>query len=296
MKGDVLVFGRTGQVAQALAAKAPRTWVFAGREQADLTDEAALKKLIDSKNWNAVVNAAAYTAVDRAESEQELAHAVNANAPGAMARACAENNIPFVHISTDYVFDGNGDRPYTENDPINPLSIYGKTKADGEKAVMDAGGRAVILRTSWVYAPEGKNFVNTMLKLGQEREELRIVSDQKGAPTSAADIADGIMSILSRFDAGGIFHMTAGGSTTWHGFATEIFRIAREKGLKTPGRVIPITTAEYPTPAKRPLNSRLDCSKLEKVYGVALPSWQEGLAVCMDSLFPSTINKKEVVS
>lgn len=295
MRSDVLVFGHTGQVAQALAAKAPRTWVFAGREQADLTDEAALKKLIDNKNWAAVVNAAAYTAVDRAESEQDLAQAVNANAPGIMARACAKNNIPFVHISTDYVFDGSADCPYTENEPINPLSVYGKTKADGEKAVMDAGGRAVILRTSWVYAPEGKNFVNTMLKLGREREELRIVSDQTGAPTSAADIADGIMSILSRFDATGIFHMTAGGSTTWHGFATEIFRIAREKGLKTPQRVIPITTAEYPTPAQRPLNSRLDCGKLEKVYGVALPSWQEGLAVCMDSLFPST-NKKEVVS
>lgn len=295
MHGDVLVFGRTGQVAQALAAKAPLTWTFAGRDQADLTDQKSLQKLIDSKNWEAVVNAAAYTAVDRAESEQDLAQAVNAEAPGIMARACAQNNIPFIHISTDYVFDGSADRPYKEEDSINPLSVYGRTKAEGEKAVMDAGGRAVILRTSWVYAPEGKNFVSTMLKLGQEREELRIVSDQTGAPTSAADIADGIMSILSRFEATGIFHMTAGGSTTWHGFATEIFRIAREKGLKTPQRVLPIATAEYPTPAKRPLNSRLDCGKLEKIYGVALPSWQEGLSNCMDSLFPST-NKKEVVS
>lgn len=295
MADDVLVFGRTGQVAQALAAKAPRTWFFAGREQADLTDQETLKKLVGSKKWEAVINAAAYTAVDRAESEPDIAQAVNARAPGIMAQACARDDIPFVHISTDYVFDGSMDRPYMEDDPLNPLSVYGRTKADGERFVLDAGGRSVILRTSWVYAPEGKNFVNTMLKLGQEREELRIVSDQTGAPTSAADIADGIIKIISRFDQTGIFHMTASGSTSWHGFATEIFRVAREKGLKTPQRVVPITTAEYPTPARRPMNSRFDCRKLEKIYGVALPSWQSGLSACMDILFPS-IARKEAAS
>ncbi len=292
---DVLVFGRTGQVARALAMQAPRTWLFAGRDAAELTDAASINKIISEIKWSAVINAAAYTAVDRAESEPGIARAVNADAPGIMAQACVRADIPLVHISTDYVFDGAADRPYTEDDTINPLNVYGRTKADGEKAVLDAGGRAVILRTSWIYAPEGKNFVNTMLKLGQERDELRIVNDQIGAPTSTDDIAHGILQILSSLDATGIFHMTASGSTSWHGFATEIFRMADKKGLKIPQRIIPIRTAEYPTPARRPLNSRLDCNKLAKRYGVILPPWQQGLSACMEALFPAPV-KNEAAS
>ncbi|MCB9978085.1 MAG: dTDP-4-dehydrorhamnose reductase [Rhodospirillales bacterium] len=284
----LLIFGKTGQVARALAERSDISARFLDREQADLSRPETLESLIENADCDVVVNAAAYTAVDKAESEPELARAINALAPGAMARACAAKNIPFIHISTDYVFDGTKNGPYLETDPVHPLGIYGATKEEGERAVMAAGGRAVILRTSWVFSPWGNNFVKTMLRLGAEREELKIVADQTGAPTSAIDIADGIVTVARKLAAGqgtsGIYHMSAGGETTWHGFARAIFAHALQHGLKTPARVLPIPSSNYPTPAKRPMNSRLDCSKIAREFGVSLPGWEDGLARALGQL------------
>lgn len=284
----LLVFGKTGQVARALAERSDISAKFLDRGQADLSRPEALISLIENTDCDAVINAAAYTAVDKAESEPDMARAINALAPGAMARACAAKNIPFIHISTDYVFDGTKNGPYLETDPIHPLGVYGATKEEGERTVMAAEGRSVVLRTSWVFSPWGNNFVKTMLRLGAEREELKIVADQTGAPTSAIDIADGIVTIVRSLAAGrgqsGIYHMSAGGETTWHGFARAIFVHALQYGLKTPARVLPIPSSDYPTPAKRPLNSRLDCSKIAREFGVSLPDWQDGLARVMGRL------------
>ncbi len=283
----ILVFGRTGQVAQALSALAGPYWTFAGRGEADLADESSVLAALRRQEWDGVINAAAYTAVDKAEADHAAAAAVNAKAPGAMAAFCAEEGIPFVHISTDYVFDGSKDAPYGETDAICPINVYGRTKAEGEQLIQSAGGASAILRTSWVYAPQGQNFVRTMVRLGQEREELRIVSDQRGAPTAAFDLADGIVAILGQakdFTGPEIFHMTAAGETSWHAFALEIFRIATASGLRTPKSILPITTADYNAPAPRPLNSRLDCAKLKRERGIVLPHWSESLQTCMDLL------------
>lgn len=288
----VLVFGRNGQVAQALADHAGPGWAFMGRNEIDVSDGRSVSDAVGNSTWDAVINASAYTAVDRAESEESAATTLNAIAPGSMAGACAGGGIPFVHISTDYVFDGEKKTPYGEDDAVNPLNVYGRTKREGERLVLAAGGKAVILRTSWVYAPEGQNFVGTMLRLGQERDELRIVADQTGAPTAASDIANGIVSILSQEIRPGIYHMTGSGETSWYGFASEIFRLARLKGLRTPRNVVPITTAEYPTPAKRPLNSRLNCEKLANIYGIRLPQWQESLARHMDIVLPDAAGRE----
>lgn len=284
----LLVFGKTGQVARALAKRSDISARFLDREHADLSRPETLGALIENADCDAVVNAAAYTAVDKAESEPDLARKINALAPGEMARACAARRLPFVHISTDYVFDGTKSGLYVENDPVNPLSVYGRTKEEGEREVLNAGGCAAILRTSWVFSPWGNNFVKTMLRLGAEREELRIVADQSGAPTSALDIAEGILGVARKLAAGqgrgGIYHMTAGGATTWHGFALAIFEHAARRGLKTPARVLPIPSSDYPTPAKRPMNSRLDCGRIARDFGVALPGWQDGLARAMEQL------------
>lgn len=293
----ILVFGKNGQVARALALLSHPSWTFAGRDDADLADASSVKNMLQKWKWDAVINAAAYTAVDKAESEESLAFAVNAEAPEIMAKHCAAQKIPFIHLSTDYVFDGKKSAPYNEEDRTNPLSVYGRTKEAGEKNILNAGGQGVILRTSWVYAPEGKNFLLTMLRLGQQQDELRIVNDQRGAPTSAAMIADAISQILSQAfadrDVAGLFHMTASGNASWYEFAQAIFTIAAEKGLKTPSRLMPITTAEYPTPARRPLNSQLDCTKLADTFGINLPEWRQGLQECMEVLYPSAPIKRE---
>ncbi|MBD9468613.1 dTDP-4-dehydrorhamnose reductase [Pseudoxanthomonas sp. PXM01] len=234
----------------------------------------------------AVVNAAAYTAVDKAEDDEAAAFRANAEAPAVLARACAELGIPFVHYSTDYVFDGQGTHPYREDQATAPLGVYGASKLAGEHAVRQEGDGHLILRTAWVYGGRGHNFLRTMLRLGAERDELRVVADQRGTPTPAYLIADVTAALLKDGAAPrGTYHLTAGGETSWHGFATAILDGAAERGLiaRAP-RVEPITTSDFPTRATRPAYSRLDVAKLEAVLGRPMPDWREGLDVLLDAL------------
>lgn len=271
----LLIFGKTGQVAQELARRAPDAQ-FAGRETADLTDPAACAALIRQLHPSAVINAAAYTAVDKAESDAATAQLVNADAPAAMAAACAELGIPFVHISTDYVFDGSGDTARAEDAPTAPLGVYGQTKLDGERAVQAAAGQYAIMRTSWVFSAHGNNFVKTMRRLGAERDRLTIVADQIGGPTASADIAAAVLSMAAtmRADAtkGGIYHFAGAPDVSWADFAREIFA---QSDLAP--EVVDIPSSDYPTPAKRPLNSRLDCAAITRDFGIARPDWRVSL-------------------
>ena len=271
----LLVFGRSGQVATELARLAPGAH-FAGRDQADLTDPAACAALIRQLHPSAVINAAAYTAVDKAESDAATAQLVNADAPAAMAAACAELGIPFVHISTDYVFDGAGHLPHRPTDRPAPLGAYGRTKLAGEEAVRASGARHVILRTSWVFSAHGANFVKTMLRLGADRPALRVVADQIGGPTPADTIAAACLTLargLRDGAAGGMHHFAGAPHTSWACFARETFAQA---GLATTVEDIP--TTDYPTPAQRPLNSRLDCTALAAEFGITQPDWRAALA------------------
>ncbi len=291
---SILVFGKTGQVATELLqfdacgdlAKhfpglGPMTLL--GRDQADLTDPEKCAQIIADSDAKAVINAAAYTGVDKAEDYEATAHMVNATAPGAMAKACAAKGIPFIHISTDYVFDGSGDTPRSPDAPTNPINAYGRTKRAGEEAVQEAGGQYAILRTSWVFSAHGNNFVKTMLRLGAERDRLTIVADQVGGPTPAYSIAVACLSIADSFQQGrgttGTYHFSGTPDTSWSDFAREIFRRA---GLSP--EVVDISTPDFPTPAERPLNSRLDCSSLEQAFGVQRPDWQNGLQFVLDQL------------
>ncbi len=271
----LLIFGKTGQVAQELARRAPDAQ-FAGRETADLTDPAACAALIRQLHPSAVINAAAYTAVDKAESDAATAQLVNADAPAAMAAACAELGIPFVHISTDYVFDGSGDTARAEDAPTAPLGVYGQTKLDGERAVQAAAGQYAIMRTSWVFSAHGNNFVKTMRRLGAECDRLTIVADQLGGPTASADIAAAALSMAAtmRADAtkGGIYHFAGAPDVSWADFAREIFA---QSDLAP--EVVDIPSSDYPTPAKRPLNSRLDCAAITRDFGIARPDWRVSL-------------------
>jgi len=286
----ILVVGRTGQLARELARTAlPQGWTleFAGREVVDLADPDAAAAAVRASGADAVINAAAYTAVDRAESEPELAQRVNGDAPGAMAEAAKAMGAPFVHVSTDYVFDGADPGGYAEEDPIAPRSAYGRTKAAGEAAVRGAGGDHLILRTSWVFSPFGANFVKTMLRVGAERDEVRVVDDQHGRPTAAGDIAAALATVLEKTMAGaapfGAYHFANAGPTTWRRFAEGVFERAAARGAKTP-RVTAITTAEYPTPAARPACSILKTGKLETVFGLAPRGWGEALDATLDEL------------
>lgn len=277
----ILVFGKTGQVARELQALAP---VMAlGREDADLSTPGACAAAIERHAPTAVINAAAYTAVDRAEDEEELATQVNGVAPAEMAQACAERDIPFVHLSTDYVFDGSGHSAWRPDDYTAPVSAYGRSKLAGEHGVASAGGRYAILRTSWVFSANGKNFVKTMLRLGGERDELRVVADQIGGPTSAAAIAHACLTIAAQLaensNKTGIYHFAGAPETSWAEFARAIFASA---GLEP--RVEDIGTADYPTPARRPANSRLDCSTTEATFGVVRPDWQVDLTEVLREL------------
>ena len=278
----LLIFGKTGQVAQELARRAPDAQ-FAGRETADLTDPAACAALIRQLHPSAVINAAAYTAVDKAESDAATAQLVNADAPAAMAAACAELGIPFVHISTDYVFDGSGDTARAEDAPTAPLGVYGQTKLDGERAVQAAAGQYAIMRTSWVFSAHGNNFVKTMLRFGAERDRLTIVADQVGGPTPAAAIADACLSIAAQLVAdpskSGTYHFSGAPDVSWADFARAIFA---EAGLAP--EVVDIPTSAYPTPAKRPFNSRLDCAATKAVFGIDRPDWRAGLRDILDDL------------
>ncbi|KOO83809.1 dTDP-4-dehydrorhamnose reductase [Stenotrophomonas maltophilia] len=287
----VLVFGGNGQVGQELLrALAPLGAVMATTrsgqlpdgspcEVADFAQPDSLTALLDHLQPTVVVNAAAYTAVDRAEQEAEAAFAANAQAPGVIARWCAAHDVPFVHYSTDYVFDGQGSAAYREDEPTAPLGVYGTSKRDGEDAVRAAGGRHLIFRTAWVYASHGANFLRTMLRVGAERDALRVVADQIGTPTPAALIADVTVQALQHpGQLSGTWHLTAGGQTSWHGFAEAIFAEALAAGVlaKVP-TVEAIASSEYPTPAKRPAWSVLDNRKLQQDFGIALPAWQDGL-------------------
>ena len=270
----ILVFGRTGQVARELQALADVTAL--GRDQADLCDPAACAAASHAHAPAAVINAAAFTGVDRAETEEDIAASVNGAAPGAMARVCADLGIPIVHISSDYVFDGSGTAPFGPDAPTGPLGAYGRSKLAGEAAVRGAGGVHVILRTSWVFSAHGGNFVKTMLRLGGERDMLNVVSDQVGGPTPAGDIAAACVSIarqLARDPAKtGIYHFAGTPDISWAGFAREIFQQA---GLSC--TVADIASSQYPTPALRPANSRLDCSETARVFGLDRPDWRAGL-------------------
>lgn len=271
----LLVFGKTGQVARELARIAPSA-SFAGRETADLTDPAACAALIRALRPRAVINAAAYTAVDKAETDADAAHAINAAAPGAMAATCADLGIPFLHISTDYVFDGSGDQPRAEDAMPAPLGVYGRTKLAGERAIAAVAGQYAILRTSWVFSAHGTNFVKTMRRLGTERDQLRVVADQIGGPTAAADIAAALLSMADAMirDAakGGLYHFAGTPDASWADFAREIFA---QSGLTT--QVVDIPSRDYPTPARRPLNSRLDCRAITRDFAIARPDWRQGL-------------------
>jgi len=274
----LLVFGKTGQVAQELRRLCPTgvEMQFLGREEADLSNPQTCIAAIENNAADIVINVAAFTAVDRAEEEQEMAEMVNGVAPAEMAKAAANKDIPFLHVSTDYVFDGAGDAPFPSNRPAAPLGVYGRSKYRGEEAVRAAGGRYVILRTSWVFSSHGGNFVKTMLRLGADRDRLTVVSDQIGGPTPASAIAVALLDIAHAFqtDRGksGTYHFSGMPDTSWAGFAREIFEQA-----KLPVEVIDIPTTDYPTPAQRPLNSRLDCSELEADYSISRPDWRIGL-------------------
>jgi dTDP-4-dehydrorhamnose reductase len=262
--------------------------VCASRDQCDLARPDSIRALIRGAAPDVIVNAAAYTAVDRAESEPELARAVNAEAPAVMAEEARRLGASLIHLSTDYVFDGSKQTPYVEEDVASPLSAYGRTKWQGEQALHSSGVPAIILRTSWVYAARGNNFVRTILRLAHERDELRIVNDQWGAPTWARSIAEAIAAIIARAGRdrqsiaasakarGGIFHMTAAGRTNWYDFAQEILRQEPDPARKVKS-LLPISSAEYPTPARRPANSVLSCARLQELWGVSLPRWDIAL-------------------
>lgn len=282
----ILVFGKTGQVGSGLLRDLQQlgTVRCVGRETADLTDLAAVENAIRDDRPDLVINAAAYTHVDQAEKEPELADLVNAKAPAVMAEMTAAINAWFIHYSTDYVFDGESTQPYTENMATSPNSIYGRSKAAGEDGIKQVADRYLILRTSWVYSNSGRNFLNTILRLAKQQQELRIVDDQTGTPTYSRALSTNTAAIVKKLtedwdnqDRAGIFNMTCQGSTTWYGFACEIFRLAGIEDVD----INPITTREFPTPAKRPQYSVLDNSKLEKVFGVQLPDWRDSLKECL---------------
>ena len=273
----ILLTGGNGQVGWELRKTlAPLGEILApGRTELDLRDAARLREAVRAANADVIVNAAAYTAVDRAESERDAAFAVNAAAPGVLAEEAKKSGALLVHYSTDYVFDGEKPAPYLEEDAPNPINVYGASKLAGERAIAASGCRHLILRTSWVYGPRGGNFMLTMLRLARERPELRVVDDQVGAPTSSLAIARATAQVL-RPGAHGTYHLSAAGHTSWCGFARAILKRA---GIATP--VTAIRTADYPTPAKRPRNSRLDCARLRADFGISLAPWEEQLAETM---------------
>ena len=290
MPAPILVFGRSGQVARELAElgeQTGRAMVLAGRETLDLADHGAIEGLVAQVRPSAVINAAAYTAVDRAESDADAAYALNRHAPAAMALTCAARGLPFVHFSTDYVFDGALDRPYVETDPTGPTGVYGASKLAGEQAVTAAGGAAVTLRTSWVYSVHGANFVKTMLRLAADREELGVVGDQHGRPTWARDCAQAALIAVDALggDPGlaGVYHLSGAGDATWAELASAVFEQSAARNGPT-ARVRAITTADYPTPARRPANSRLDCGKIESALPWRCRPWRDSVAACMSEM------------
>ena len=288
----ILLTGSRGQVGWELA----RTLSTLGEVVAmdadtlDLTDTDAIRRVVARLRPGLIVNPAAHTAVDKAESEPDLARAINATAPGVLAEEAEKLGALLVHYSTDYVFDGGGDAPWIEDQATGPLNVYGATKLEGENAIRERCRRHLIFRTSWVYGMRGANFLLTMRRLMRERPELKIVADQIGAPTWCRHLAEATAQVVAQVgspgrgadkpDPWGVYHMTNGGETSWHGFAAAILALDKPD---TPARLLPIPSSEYPTPARRPLNSRLDNGKLERVFGLRLPDWNAALALCMDA-------------
>ncbi len=289
----LIVTGVQGQIVRSLIERAPLTGVeivAVGRPILDMSDPSRVAAALDGVEADAIVNAAAYTAVDKAESEEALATRVNGESAGEIAAHARRRGLPLLHISTDYVFDGEAERPYREDDPTGPIGAYGRSKLAGERAVLERDPQATILRTAWVHSPFGANFVKTMLRLGQTRRELSVVADQWGNPSYALDLADAILEIakqrLERRAEGfgaGIYHMTGSGEATWADLAEQVFAAAERQGRPRVG-VKRISTADYPTPARRPRNSRLDTSKLGRDFGVNLPDWRASARACVDRL------------
>lgn len=283
----LVIGGAKGMLAGALARRADV--VAVGRPQADLTQPGTLEATVKAYAPGVVVCAGAFTQVDRAEAVPDEAMRINADGPRALARACAARDVPLIHISSDFVFDGDKPEAYVETDATSPLNAYGRSKLAGELAVAAAGGRFVILRTSWIFAATGTNFVRTMLRLSQTKDRIAVVDDQRGAPTYAPHLAAAIVSVSQRLIADrdpslcGVFHATAGGDCTWRTFAEQIFDGARMRDGPF-ADIDPITSAQFPAAAARPKNSRLDSSKLERTFGVALPPWRTGLDACLDEI------------
>lgn len=291
----IAVTGTAGQVVTSLIERgtvAGHDVIAIGRPDLDLADPASVVRALEAAAPDVVVSAAAYTAVDKAETESDLAHAVNGAGAGAVARAARLLDVPLIHISTDYVFDGTLERPYVESDPTGPTGVYGASKLAGERAVLDTHDNSTILRVAWVYSPFGGNFVKTMLRLAGDRDEVSVVADQVGNPTSALAIADGILQVANNIVSDGssslrgVFHMTAQGEGSWADFAQSIFAASAARGGPS-SSVRSIGTADYPTPATRPANSRLDCTLIARVHGVRLPDWRTSLDVVMDRLQPT---------
>jgi dTDP-4-dehydrorhamnose reductase len=294
----ILLLGATGQVGTELHKRlsalgdlrlATRSGLLADGSQcehADFDQPDSLAALVERLAPDLVVNAAAYTAVDQAEREPRIAHRINAQAPAVLADACRRGSAKLVHYSTDYVFNGRATRPYREDDPVAPLGVYGASKRAGEEAILASGARHLIIRTAWVYAAHGHNFLRTMLRLAAEREELRVVDDQIGSPTPAGLIADISARLLADdVDADGLVHLTTLGQTSWHGFAEAIVDGGHRRGLldRRP-RIVPISSAEFPTAAERPRYSVLDCGRLQQTFGIGLPGWHDALGDVLDQM------------
>lgn len=290
----VLVVGKSGQVGQALLLQMGSQAIGLGRDEFDLSAPELLFQSLDKRfsksSPKALINTAAYTLVDRAEQEKDRARLINGVAPGVLAKWCASRGIPFIHYSTDYVFDGSGQRPWVEEDQTNPISAYGASKLAGEQAVAREGQDWMIFRTSWVFSATGQNFVRTMLNLAKSKDEISVVDDQFGAPNYAPFIASATIEALKSATAqsdfpSGIYHLSSPGETTWYRFAQKIFETARARGaaLKL-SRVNPISTKDYPSPARRPLNSRLSTAKVQNVLDIKMPSWEDGLKACMKEM------------
>ena len=292
----ILVTGRTGQLGKRLLRSLAPLGDILGTSRAefDLDEPSRLESALDRLTPDLIVNAAAYTAVDQAEREIALAHRINADAPGAIARWAAARDIPIIHFSSDYVFDGSGRTPWTETAPTAPLNVYGESKRAGEIQIITAGGPHLVIRTSWIYAEDGRNFLRMVLRLASERDDLRIVDDQIGAPTSAAFVAQATAEIVAQGQhdlsaflraQGGLLHLACAGETSWHGFALAIVAGARRRGITLQVKSItPISTAEFGAPARRPANSRLDLTRLRHRFGIAPPNWRDEIDRMLDLL------------
>lgn len=287
----ILVTGGQGQLATSLRKLGGDRVIIVGRPEFDLAKPETIAATLDRVRPALVVNAAAWTAVDLAETEIEGATAANETGPAELARLCAAQDIPLIHVSTDYVYAGDKGVPYVETDPVTPQTVYGRTKAAGEQAVLKAQPRSIVLRTAWVYSGHCKNFVRTMVNAGAKNTHLKVVGDQYGCPTNADDLAKAILDIAKQIEAGwqdrfaGIYHACGTGETSWHGLAVAALEEATRHGQAMPVEVAAIRTEDWPTPAKRPQDSRLDCSKLETVFGVRLPEWRDGVARAVDEHF-----------